>query len=189
MLFSVIYNVTVHGDEKLNEYLPRKSLRKYIQGGVTDNEFEYLGEGWEKGKCWQGSGILTRTQFEAFIDDCDLMSEDVETMGSLGGPLGGLVADINFRADHYAAIVTCRVTPILDRTPKLMEKEDEGVWQRVRNAVIRQYSRGRGSHFTKVPYEARRKWQERYPNWGQEYASQCKRELAKATQFWSTVNA
>lgn len=61
----------------------------------------------------QGSGIFTRETAFDFLDSIGARFEDCETMGTLGGPLGGWCPDFPFNVESQALISSIRVTPIL----------------------------------------------------------------------------
>ena len=61
----------------------------------------------------QFSGILSRKDCFAFLESVGASYEDCETMGTLGGPLGGIVPDFPFSVESQALISSIRITPIL----------------------------------------------------------------------------
>ena len=187
MLFSVIYSVDVPRDVSIQGFLPRRSVRRYMDCTEGDEEYDYdyLEGCWEKGKHRKLVGLLLRPHFEALIEDLGLYAEDVETMGSLGAP--GLFPEvwcapaICFNGEDPSCIQNMYVTPI----PEVLGINiDEARWGRVRRAVIDHYGCDGGyRHFTKIPMEARRVWQDKHPNWGGPYTQWCKRAMARARRM------
>jgi len=138
--FSVIYSVDVPEGVSVREYAPPQAGRLWTKTEGDDQfEFGYLEGRWEKGKHRKWTALLTRKQFDAFVDKVGLYAESTETMGSLGAPGFGFgwSPAISFNADHEDAIVNAYVTP-LPRTTK--EGGNERDWQRVRQAVLSAYA-------------------------------------------------
>ncbi len=150
MLFSVIYSVDVPRDVSIcRRSPPAHQLRRLWQ--LTEqgsDDYGYLGDYWKKGKHRKWCAILTRKQFDEFVQHCGLAAENIKTMGSLGAPgFGyGLAPAISFRGDEPDAIQSAYVTPI-PRCRALRDFETkypkhpygEEVWERVRRVVIAVY--------------------------------------------------
>ena len=101
-------------------------------------EYGYLEGCWENGHHRKWCAILTREQFDEFIDQCGLIAERTETMGSLGAPgFGyGWSPAISFRSDDPDAIQNAYVTPM----PEVRKEHgDEQDWKRIRGAVLAVY--------------------------------------------------
>lgn len=82
--------------------------------------------------------MLTREQFDEFIDRCGLIAESTETMGSIGAPGFGIgwSPAISFRGDDPDAIQNAYVTPL----PEVSKGQcDEDDWRRVKSAVLAVY--------------------------------------------------
>lgn len=181
MLFSVV--VTIDAPPPMRRYLPRKSLRKRLNGGYTKSEYDYLAEqgleDWNKARQWMGSGILTRVEFEALVEDLGVYASKTQTMGTLGGPLDpiGWVPDVSFENSWDGSIVCMRATPILEHASNFCANAEEATrkWDRLEAAMWRQYECGRASHFTMVPMQARERWQRRFPFFGDVYAKAVQR--------------
>ena len=96
--------------------------------------------GWEA-QDLQASGIIDREAFDRLIDDLGAIAEDVQTLGTLGGPANpiGIAPDIDFRIESEGLISTVRVTPLPDRARQSDRPLDEGDWQRVRSAMLSCY--------------------------------------------------
>lgn len=187
MLFSVI--VSVDAPPPMRRYLPRRSLRKRLRGDYGPSEYRYLAdegcEYWKNAQEWKGAGILTRPEFEALVEDLDAYSSRCHTGGSLGGPLGPwVVPDVDFSSDSRSSIICLRATPILEHASNEASNEDKAQrkWDRLEQAMWRQYERGTCSHFIRVPMKARERWQERFPLGGPKYskAVQRARKAAKS---------
>lgn len=156
MLFSVIYSFDCPRNVSVNRFMP--SQRKLFTQTEGDScyEYDYLAEGDEKNPWFNGKhrklcAILTRKQFEQFLSDTGLVSEDVETMGSLGAPGFGLgwAPAISFNGDslYESVIQNAYVTPIpMAKKVKDLETYDyeltERDWQRVRDVIVKKYQYG-----------------------------------------------
>ena len=139
MLFSVIYSVDVPQGISIKPYTPPQVGRLWTRTeGDEQFEYSYLEGRWEKGKHRKWAALLTRKQFDAFVEKLGLVAEDVQTMGSLGAPGFGFgwAPAISFNGDDEDAILNAYVTPIPE-----VEKEsfNERDWQRVREAVLNVY--------------------------------------------------
>ena len=144
MLFSVIYSADCDPALSIRQYSPA-NLKQWDLTERADGEpDEWCGEWWG-GKCKHRKwcAVLTRPQFEAFLNKACIYPSDTETMGSLGAPgLGhGVSPAICFDDFRDDAILNAYVTPIpqVERKRDLTPEEEERVWQRLRHAVIRQY--------------------------------------------------
>lgn len=138
MLFSVIYSVDVPSNEEVMEFAP-PDLDQWDQTeGDESFEYSYLEGKWEEGHHRKWSAMLNRKQFDAFINRCGLLAEDVKTMGSLGAPgFGyGWAPAMSFWADDPVAIANAYVTPIPETTKSTYNEND---WERVRGAVLSVY--------------------------------------------------
>lgn len=154
MLFSVIYSVDTTRDERIGRYLPTQRHLFTQTEGNDQYDYEYLADGdnespWHKGKHRKLCALLTKKQFERFLEDTRLCAEDCETMGSIGAFGFGLgwSPAIHFYAEEYSAIVDASVTPIpIANKPKDLETLEreftERDWDRVSRAVINRYRHG-----------------------------------------------
>ena len=139
MLFSVIFSVDVPQGVSIKSYTPpRRSLWTRTEGD-EQYEYGYLEGRWEKGKHRKWAALLTRRQFDAFVDKLGLVAEDVQTMGSLGAPgFGyGWAPAISFNGDDQDAILNAYVTPLPEVEKQAYDDRD---WHRVREAVLNVYS-------------------------------------------------
>ena len=142
MQFSIIYEYECGMDTSIKEYAPSQphlfTMTEESNGGPS----EWCSELWGgKSKQRKVCGVLTRTQFERFLDDTGLFAEDVETLGSLGAPgfEFGLAPAISFRGDDPEAIQSAYVTPFPSFAPSTWASNTEKNWQRIRRAVIALY--------------------------------------------------
>ena len=138
MQFSVIYSVDVPNDADVLDYAP-PNVADWDETEDDDNyEFGYLEGCWEGGHHRKWCAILTRDQFEEFVDRCGLTAESTETMGSLGAPGFGFgwAPAISFNSDDPDAILNAYVTPIPETNKGHCDEHD---WQRVRGAVLAVY--------------------------------------------------
>ena len=101
-------------------------------------EYGYLEGCWEEGHHRKWAALLTRDQFNEFIERCGLFAEDVETMGSLGAPgFGyGWAPAISFTGDDEDAIKSAYVTPLPEAKQEELTELD---WDRTRRAVLSVY--------------------------------------------------
>jgi hypothetical protein len=142
MLFSIIYEFDIPMSASVRAFAP--SQRKLFDlTEQSDGEPSDWCEELFDGKCKHRKfcAVLTRQQFDRFIQDTGLHAESVETMGSLGAPgLGwGLSPAISFRNDDPNAIQSAYVTPIPEVEKKSGAADREESWQRVRRAVLALY--------------------------------------------------
>lgn len=138
MLFSVIYSVDVPDGVSIKDYAPPQVSRLWSLTESGESEYAYLEGQWEKGKHRKWVAMLTRRQFDAFVDKLGLYAESTETMGSLGAPGFGFgwSPAISFSGDYEDAIVNAYVTPIPETSKAGGGERD---WQRVRDAVLSVY--------------------------------------------------
>lgn len=97
-----------------------------------------LSEPWLLAQDIAVSGVLGKAAFKEFVDLLGAYAEDVQTMGTLGGPLspwGGVVPDISFTMEQPLIIECIRATPIPCRKDEPM-RGDERTWDRVRAATL-----------------------------------------------------
>jgi hypothetical protein len=136
MLFSVIYSVDVPSNGDVNDFAPPKLDELWDQTeGDEEYQYSYLEGRWEEGSHRKWCALLTRDQFNDFVNACGLHAEDVQTMGSIGSPGfdSGWSPAISFTSDSQDAILSAYVTPI----PEVERKHgNERHWDRVRNAVL-----------------------------------------------------
>lgn len=116
MEMSVIYSIDTPREVSIAPFNPPKSQRRLWQLTEDDSgyEYSYLEGRWEKGKHRKWVALLTREQFDEFLDHTGLFAEDVATMGSIGAPgCGyGLAPAFAFRTDEQDAIQNAYVTPL-----------------------------------------------------------------------------
>jgi hypothetical protein len=140
MQFSVIYSVDTPADIDVLDYAPEQ-VDDLWDETEDDSQFEYsyLEGRWEGGHHRKWCALLTREQFDKFVDRCGLIAEDVQTMGSLGAPGFGVgwAPAISFRSDDPDAIQSAYVTPIPETSKEALDEHD---WDRVRSAVIAVYA-------------------------------------------------
>jgi hypothetical protein len=137
--FSVVYSVDVPQGVRIKNYTPPQVSRLWSMTEAGESEYSYLSGRWTRGKHRKWVALLTRKQFDAFVDRLGLYAEKTETMGSLGAPGFGFgwSPAISFNADFEDAILNAYVTPIPETTK---EGGDERDWQRVRKAVLSAYA-------------------------------------------------
>ena len=135
MKFSIIYSVDVPADEEVMDWAP-PNLDLWDQTEGDDQyEYRYLEGAWEHGSHRKWCAVLDREQFDEFIEQCGLVAEDVETMGSLGAPGFGIgwAPAISFTSEDPSAIQSAYVTPL----PEVRRDQcDEGDWDRVRSSGL-----------------------------------------------------
>jgi len=123
-----------------------------MDGRGKDSEYYYLakeneGSGNEFWELWgkqavdfSADGILNSNALETFLCGLGACPEDVQTLGTLGGPLGlGIVPDILVRMEAPQVIESIRVTPFdPDWTEGYQIYEEE--WERIREDFIEKFS-------------------------------------------------
>ncbi len=107
MLFSVIYSADTPADVNIDDHAPPQ-VDELWEMTEDDGQFEYehLGSDWVGGHHRKWCGILTREQFDDFIDKTGLSAEHCETMGSIraSGFGFGWAPAISFTGADYLAI-------------------------------------------------------------------------------------
>lgn len=141
MKFSIIYSLDIPKTQSVGYFQPpkHKKLWKLTEQNDHDGDYAYAGLPKHRKYC----AILTRSQFDEFVDHCGLEAEDVETMGSLGAPgFLGLAPAISFNGTDTEAVQNAYVTPIPDcfDNKNCKHEYDEEIWKRIRNAMINTYS-------------------------------------------------
>jgi hypothetical protein len=120
MEFSIIYSIDCPRDTSIRQFNPPTNQKRLWQLTEDDSgyEFSYLEGCWSKGKHRKWCAILTREQFEAFIEHTGLIAENVQTMGSLGAPGCGFgwAPAFSFNGHAYDAIQNAFVTPLASRS-------------------------------------------------------------------------
>ena len=137
MLFSVIYSADCPRSESIARFRPPQVRKLWdMTEGDEQYEYSYLEGDWEKGKHRKWCGLLTKEQFQNFVESVGLVADSTETMGSLGAPGFGFGSSpaISFRDDGDEwALLTAYVTPIPETRKQKLDKRD---WERVRQAVL-----------------------------------------------------
>jgi hypothetical protein len=155
MLFSVIYSFECPPNESVNRYYPTDWQKLWDLTECHFSEFDES-EGLpvtERYKHRKVCALLTKDQFLDFIWDCDLVAEDIETMGSLGAPGFGIgwAPAISFHNDnlYQGGWADAYVTPIpftkLDDDGNIVEVLDafpmsEDQWYRIRDFMVDKFS-------------------------------------------------
>jgi hypothetical protein len=137
MLFSVIYSADCPRSESIIRFRPPQVRKLWdMTEGNEQYEYGYLDGDWERGKHRKWCALLTKEQFNEFINSTGLVADSTETMGSLGAPGFGFgwAPAISFSDDGgERAVLNAYVTPV-PQTRK--EKLDERDWRRVRQAML-----------------------------------------------------
>lgn len=177
LLFSTVIEMDGSRQDSPARCLPRRSLRRALGGSSIcrgDLQYAYLGSDWANGHgwSWSGAGILTRSQMAALVHDCDLYADPTPTLGTIGGPLSpGGVPDIVFETRN-SVILVCRVTPVYGDDRDVGDRN----WQRIRAAVLRQWSAGSDTCTRRMAYAGLLRHDMR---WGPDgYAARVRQELA-----------
>lgn len=79
----------------------------------------------------QVSGVFDRKTALKFLSDIGAHFETENTLGTLGGPLGGIVPDIAFNIEGSALISSIRITPVLCRDGEPVRAPSESQWARI----------------------------------------------------------
>lgn len=115
MLFSVIYEFDCPMDVSVRRYTPSQRRLFQMTECSDGKPSDWCGDIFQ-GRCRHRKlcAVLTREQFERFLNDTGLIAENVGTGGSIGAPgLGyGLSPAISFRNDDPDAIMSAYVTPL-----------------------------------------------------------------------------
>ncbi len=137
MQFSIIYSADVPEDEDISRFEPPR-LELWDETEDGPSEYAYLEGEWENGTHKKWCAILTREQFDEFVDHCGLSAESTRTMGSIGAPGFGFgwAPAISFNGDHEDAICNAYVTPLPEVTRSEFNDDD---WERVFGAVVSVY--------------------------------------------------
>ncbi len=138
MQFSIIYSADVPEDEDISRFAPPQVEELWDETENGPTEYAYLDGEWENGTHKKWCAVLTREQFDEFVEHCGLSAESTHTMGSIGAPgFGyGWAPAISFNGDHENAICNAYVTPIPEVSRTEFNDED---WERVRGAVVSVY--------------------------------------------------
>ncbi len=140
MLFSVIFSADVPAGVSLKDYKPPKARSLWTRTEGGPSEYAYLDGAWKRGRHGKWTALLTRDQFDEFVNALGLFAESTETMGSIGSPGFGFgwSPAISFTSDDHDAILSAYVTPV----PEVEKKNggDERDWRRVRRAVLSAYA-------------------------------------------------
>lgn len=92
------------------------------------------------GRTLTASGVLGKARFKRLIDDLGAYASDVETMGTLGGPLSGgmptIVPDVDFVIESPLLIACIRVTPFPTDGKGEPLAGNEQTWPRLRRAML-----------------------------------------------------
>lgn len=138
MLFSIIYSADVHEDARIEDFAPPRAEELWEQTEDGETEYSYLEGAWENGRHQKWAALLTREQFDEFVERCGLHAESTETMGAIGSPAcpWGWSPAISFSSHDEDAIQSAYVTPIPETTrPRSGERD----WDRVKDAVLAVY--------------------------------------------------
>jgi hypothetical protein len=145
LIFSVIYSFDCPHAQPVGYFMPPKNQRRLWR--QTEGDEQYDLDVWEKGKhrkfCAED---LTRKQFDAFVNHCSLVAEDVETMGALTGLGWRPAICFNSQQEYTEGYANAYVTPYPSyATPPGGGRLEDAAWQersweRVRKAVISTYS-------------------------------------------------
>jgi hypothetical protein len=139
MQFSIIYTVDTPADVDVLDYAPPEVEKLWDETEGDDQyEYSYLEARWEGGHHRKWCAILSRGQFDEFVQRCGLVAEDVQTLGSLGAPGCGFgwAPAISFNGDDPDAILNAYVTPLPEVQKDTFDDHD---WTRVRSAVLSVY--------------------------------------------------
>ena len=149
MLFSIIYSADCSADASVGKLAPPR-CRAWQQTERGESEYEMfwgsekLKDPWQeseaKGKHRTWCAILTRKQFDHFIDRLQIYPDGVG--GSLGAPgfgFGPSTAVVFTDAGRPGAVLEAYVTPVPRRTHKRKKPIDERTWDRLRRAIMAVY--------------------------------------------------
>ena len=87
MLFSVIYSADCPRSESIARFRPPQARKLWDMTESNESyDYGYLEGDWEKGKHRKWCGLLTKEQFNRFVEATGLVADSTETMGSIGAP-------------------------------------------------------------------------------------------------------
>ena len=100
--------------------IPKRILNRLedTRGDVRFQMIRKLREKFPRESLWvsisdvQVSGIFDRKTVFEFLDSIGARFEDGDTLGTLGGPLGGMVPDFPFSIESQCLISSIRITPV-----------------------------------------------------------------------------
>ena len=142
MQFSVIYSADCPSDHDIERFAPPQVEEFWDQTeGDEQYEYGYLEGRWEEGHHRKWCALLSREQFDEFIDRLGLVAERTETMGSIGAPGFGLgwAPALAFCGEDPDAIQSAYVTPLPEVRKEACDEDD---WRRVKAAVLAVYGEG-----------------------------------------------
>jgi hypothetical protein len=144
MRYYIILSVDCPNHVSINSCLPRQAIKRKLKQTEDDDCCDYscLEGGWKKGKHRKLVGELNQKDFDRLVDDCNLVADDIETMGYLT-EFGHLPAiSFNSNSDYsycnHPSITNCYVTPIFERYQPSEERE-ERAWNVIKNAIVKKY--------------------------------------------------
>ena len=138
MLFSVIYSADAPEGHDVMDFAPPDVNELWDETENGETEYSYLEGDWENGTHKKWAAILTRDQFDEFVERCELVAESTETMGSIGAPGCGFWAPaISFNNRDSECIANAYVTPLPEVEGREFDNDD---WDRVKQAVLSVYS-------------------------------------------------
>jgi len=143
MEFSVIYSVDAHENAGSPEsYKPIAGDWKETEASEgEDTEYAYLGGGWAKGWHRKWCALLSREDFESFLDQSGLVMSDTDTLGMIGGPGFGIgwAPAFSFDSDDYDMIRNAYVCPIPRSEVKSGVSQTEESWNRLKRQMLKAY--------------------------------------------------
>ena len=142
MKFYVIYTIDTPRNERIVPFYPpdwRANGWDQTEGN-EQGDYHHLGGIWQLHHHRKFCAMLSREQFEEFLDDSGLYPEDVETMGSL--TVHGWLPAISFDYETCYpedGLRNAYVTPLPEVRGKIPTGMSEYQWQRTRKAVVSAY--------------------------------------------------
>lgn len=144
MKFYIIYSFDVTKEMSVNPFKPPLIKRWTMTEDDDCYEYDYLGEKYEKGKHRKYTALLNKNQFKRFIEHCNMVMDDVETMGSITeyGHLPALSFNINdaVQNDYYELInAFAYVTPLPEHVIKgkeLTTSLNDRNWKRLKQIML-----------------------------------------------------
>lgn len=81
------------------------------------------------------SGILPAREFFQMLDGIGCIFEDVETMGTIGGPLGHWAPDVAYYHESQLMVFSMRATPVLKKPDGVYKPLSDNSWERMRTIL------------------------------------------------------
>lgn len=134
MKFYIIYSISCQRVESIKQFQPPNVKSWNCTEDDSCYDYDYLGGDYINGKHRKYVNTLTKAQFKRFVDRCQLVAQDVETMGSLTE--FGLIPAISFDSEMDWAIINAYVTPIPENHKGEELQRSDKHWDWIKKAIL-----------------------------------------------------